>query len=476
MRPVLGLLAAGLMGLALTPGVSAQITRVADGLPGRAGARADATLALEAGTGRVLTLSTAAANIFVADPKVAEIRPGSSTSLFIFGVGPGRTTVAAMDSNGQVIAQYNVMVRASTFNADEAQNAVSRLMRSGRFQVTPQPKGLLLTGAVDSPADAARAVAILKSFLTEGQTVENQLSVRAATQVNLRVRIIEMDRTVSRSLGVNWQAVGTAGNAIGAFATNYALPVSGVGALSGLLDVGTKDVNAFVDALAQDNLARILAEPNLTVMSGEQGSFLVGGEYPIPVAQQNQTTTIVFKQYGVALRFVPTVLSDGRINLHVAPEVSQISNQNSVQLSGGASTSTSTSTSNTAASSLTVPALTVRRAETSVELGSGQSFALAGLLQDNVTNNVTSVPLLGDLPVIGALFRSTAFQKQETELVILVTPYIVRPVDNQAALHTPGEGYTAPNDFERLLQLRQVGAVHATAATRIPGEAGFIVQ
>ena len=292
------------------------------------------------------------------------------------------------------------MVRASTFNADEAQAAVSRLVRTGHFQVVPQPKGLLLTGSVDSPADAARAVSIVKSFLSEGQTAENQLNVHAATQVNLRVRIIEMDRTVSRSLGVNWQAIGT----YGSLATNYALPVSGAGALTGLLGVGSKDVNVFVDALAQDNLARVLAEPNLTVMSGEQGSFLVGGEYPIPVAQQNQTTTIVFKQYGVALRFVPTVLSDGRINLHVAPEVSQISNQSTQQVSGG--TATNTSGSSSAASSLTVPSLTVRRAETSVELGSGQSFALAGLLQDNVTNNVTSVPLLGDLPIIGALFRS----------------------------------------------------------------------
>jgi pilus assembly protein CpaC len=471
MRPVFGLLTASFISLAIIPNATAQVDRVADNLPDRAVARANA-LSLESGTGRVITLSTAAANIFVADPKVAEVRPGSSTSLFIFGVGPGRTTVAAMDTNGQVIGQYNVVVRASAFNAEQAQVAVSRLVQTGHFQVTPQPKGLLLTGTVDSPADAARALSIVKSFLAEGQTAENQLNVRAATQVNLRVRIIEMDRNVSRSLGVNWQAIGT----YGAFATNYALPISGVGALTGLLAGGSKDANVFVDALAQDNLARILAEPNLTVMSGEQGSFLVGGEYPIPVAQQNQTTTIEFKQYGVALRFVPTVLSDGRINLHVAPEVSQISNQNEVQVSGGAATSTSTSSAASAASNLTVPSLTVRRAETTVELGSGQSFALAGLLQDNVTNNVTSVPLLGDLPIIGSLFRSTAFQQQQTELVILVTPYIVRPVNDQAALHAPGETYTVPNDVERLLKLRQVGRVHPVAAIRVPGDAGFIVQ
>jgi pilus assembly protein CpaC len=429
-------------------------------LPARPNAGRGATsLALEAGTGKVLTLSGAAANVFVADPKIAEVRPGSTTSLFVFGVAAGRTTVAAMDSNGALIAQYDVSVRPSSFAAGEAEATVNRLVLNGHFRVTPQAKGLLVTGSVPSAADASRAISILRGFLADGQTVENQLSVRSAVQVNLRVRIVEMDRNVSRSIGVNWQALGS----LGSFATTTALATTGVGAAAGLLQIGSKDVNVLIDALAQDSLARILAEPNLTVMSGEAGSFLVGGEFPIPVAQQNNTTTIEFKKYGVALRFVPTVMSDGRIDLHVAPEVSQLSTQGAVQLSASNS-------------SLSIPALTVRRAETSVELGSGQTFALAGLLQDNVTNSTTGVPVLGDLPIIGSLFRSNAFQRQETELVILVTPYVVRPADDPASLHTPGENFTAPNDLERILQAHQRGAATPVTATRIPGQAGFIVQ
>ncbi len=416
-------------------------------------------LALETGAGRVLTLPVAAANVFVVDPKVAEVRPGSATSLFVFGVGPGRTSIAAMDAKGEVIAQYAVTVRPSSFIAHEAEAAINRLMGDGHVTVTPQAKTLLLTGTVASPGDAQRAVSILRGYLAAGQAVENQLSVRSAAQVNLRVRIVEMSRGVSRSLGVNWEALGS----LGSFTTSYALATGGAGAATGRALIGSKDVNVLIDALAQDNLARLLAEPNLTVISGEAGSFLVGGEFPVPVAQQNNSTTVDFKNYGVALRFVPTVLSDGRINLHVSPEVSELSTQGAVTLSASNS-------------SISIPALTVRRAETTVELGSGQTFAMAGLLQDSVTNTTTGLPFLGDLPVLGALFRSNAFQRQETELVILVTPYVVRPVDDPAKLRVPGEHYAAPNDLERILQNRQIGAVTPAAAVRIPGQAGFIVQ
>ena len=420
---------------------------------------AGSVLALEAGAGRVLTLSTAATNIFVADPKIAEVRPASSTSLFVFGVAAGRTTVAAMDSAGHTVAQYNVVVHASTFAANEAESTVARLVSNGRFKVTPEAKGLLLTGSVPSPAEAAQAVSILRGFLSEGQTVDNQLTVHSAVQVNLRVRIVEMNRSVSRALGVNWQEMGS----LGSFATNYGMASTGAGAAAAFLRAGSKDVNVLIDALATDNLVRVLAEPNLTVLSGEQGSFLVGGEFPIPVAQQNNTTTIEFKNYGVALRFVPTVLSDGRISLHVSPEVSALTTNGAVTVSASNS-------------SISVPALTVRRAETTVELGSGQAFALAGLLQDSVTTTSTGVPFLGDVPILGSLFRSSGFQRQETELVILVTPYIVRPVDDPAQIHMPGQHFVAPNDLERILLLREQGARSPVIPASIPGQAGFIVQ
>ncbi len=450
--------------LALPVSLHAQESRPARATPVAAGNGGDSVrraIALESGAGRVLTLSAPATNVFVADPKVAEVRPASATSLFVFGVGPGRTTVVAMDQAGRTIVDYDITVRASNFNSGEAAAAVSRLIPNSNIRVSPQARGLLLTGTVSSAADSARAVAVLRGFLPDGQTVENQLTVRDSIQVTLRVRIIEMNRNVTRALGVDWQSLGS----IGRFAVSgLTTPGLGVaGAAVGALTVGTPDVNAVIRALAADNLARILAEPNLTVMSGQAASFLAGGEFPIPVSQKDNTITIEFKKYGVALAFVPTVMSDGRINLHVSPEVSQLTDTGSVRLSSSNS-------------SLSIPALTVRRAETTVELGSGQSFAIAGLMNDSSTSTSSGIPFLGDLPVIGSLFRSTGFQRQETELVILVTPYIAQPVNERSALHTPDDNYTTASDLERILLVRQVGRTPQSAPARIPGSAGFIVQ
>src|SRR6185312_9981049 len=239
----------------------------------------------------------------------------------------------------------------------------------------------------------------------------------------------EVSREVVRNLGINWQAIGSIGS-IGkfpalTFAANAATAPSCLANASACLGAS---FNGVIDALAQDNLAHILAEPNLTVMSGQPASFLVGGEFPIPVAQQQGQVTIEFKKFGISLAFLPTVFSDGHINLHVSPEVSQLTNQGAVQLTAGNST-------------LQIPALTVRRAETTVELGSGQSFAIAGLLQDDATQGVSGLPFLDDIPVLGALFRSNSFQHKQTELVILVTPFIARPVSDTATLHLPTDGF-----------------------------------
>jgi pilus assembly protein CpaC len=203
---------------------------------------------------------------------------------------------------------------------------------------------------------------------------------------------------------------------------------------------------------------------NLVAISGEAASFLVGGEFPIPVNQQNGSVTVDFKQFGIALSFVPTVLSEDRIRLHVRPEVSQLSANGAVQITqvGG--------------QSISIPALTVRRADTTVELGSGQSFAIAGLLQDTTNQTVSALPGLGEIPILGALFRSDSYLRQQTELVIIVTPYIMRPVNDPTALRLPTDGFRPPNDLERILLLRQTGIGSATAGERVPGQAGFVVQ
>ncbi|MFN4088477.1 MAG: type II and III secretion system protein family protein, partial [Alphaproteobacteria bacterium] len=205
----------------------------------------------------------------------------------------------------------------------------------------------------------------------------------------------------------------------------------GANALYGLLSGSGIDLNSVVDALEDERLLTVLAEPNLTAMSGETASFLAGGEYPVPVPQDGGAISIEYKKFGVSLSFKPTVLTDGRINLSVTPEVSQLTEAGSVTLSG-----------------FVIPALSTRRAETTIELGSGQSFAIAGLLQASQDQTVSKFPGLGDLPVIGPLFRSDVFQRGETELVIIVTPYIVRPVSQQMAL--PTDGLVPPNDYERI--------------------------
>lgn len=454
--------------LLLEISIAALLVGTPMGITAASAAQDHGALSMDSGTGKVVTLDGPAANVFVADPKVAEVRPASASSLFVFGVGPGHTTVAALDTAGHLISQYEVTVLPSHFGANEAQAAIARMIPGGHITVQPAAKGLLLTGQVDNAGEAAQATAIARGFLGENQVIENQIAVQSAIQVTLQVRVAEMSRQVVRTLGFNWSALGNIGTisklspypALGLIANGNATAAAAIG--GNPLNLGG-NFNAVIDALAQDNLTHILAEPNLTVMSGQTASFLVGGEFPIPVAQQNNAVSVSFKNFGVSLAFVPTVFSDGRINIHVAPEVSSISNLNSVSVAAGSS-------------SFTIPSLTVQRAETTVELGSGQTFAIAGLLQDTVTHAANGLPFLGDIPVLGPLFRSDAFNRNQTELVILVTPFVVRPVNDRLALHTPDENYTPPSELDRLLLLHQTGDGRSATPVRIPGEAGFVVQ
>jgi pilus assembly protein CpaC len=438
---------------------------LAGATPGRA-ADGSGALELEVGAGRLMTLATPATNVFVADPKVAEVRPATADTLFIFGVGPGRTNVAALDAAGHVLGQYSVVVRPSGFVAGQAQAAVSAAVPGGHIVVQPQPRGLLLTGQVATPEDAARALSIARGFVGVGEAVEDQLDVQSSVQVSLKVRIAEMSRSVTNNLGINWQALGTIGTIGTLPAVNLAANTpSLVACATGILYSGSCKGASFdgvINALVQENLARILAEPNLTAMSGQAASFLAGGEFPIPVGQNNGEVTITFKQYGVKLVFIPTVLSTGRISLHVNPEVSQLTQVGAVQLTAGNST-------------ISVPALIVRRAETTIELGSGESFAMAGLLLDDIQDSPSGLPFLSKIPILGALFRSDSYQRQETELVVLVTPYIVQPVADPKALRTPGENFQPASDLERILLMRQ-GSGAPVQKVNIPSEAGFIVQ
>jgi len=465
-----------------------------DGVPaGRAAPRAgrltaaaipDRTqsLLLEAGQGRLVTLPGAAASLFAADPRVAELRPASPSTVFLFGVGAGRTTLAAIDEAGRPLAQWDVTVRPSAAAMTDAQSVLRRAFPGGGLRVEAGATGVVLAGDVSSPAEAERAVAMLRTRLADEKTaIDNRLNLVGTAQVNLRVRIAEVSREVTRQFGINWSALGSIGR-IGSTAALAGAGPAGIALAtantlfdstnpSSLLGFGVRtgseslrDINGLIDALARDNLITILAEPNLTANTGEAASFLAGGEFPIPVSARDNQVTIEFKQFGVSLAFVPTVLGEGRISLRVRPEVSEISESNSVRLIGG---------NNNAVS---VPGLSVRRAETTVELGSGQSFAVAGLLQDSSRQSNRATPWLGEIPVLGALFRSDRYQRNETELVIIVTPYLVRPVSDRAALAAPTDGYVPPGDVERILLMRQVGRGAPPPRGRLPGNPGFVLD
>jgi pilus assembly protein CpaC len=418
-------------------------------------------LAIEAGAGRILQLGRAAASVFAADPRVVEVRPASPTSLFLFGVAPGRTTIAAIDGQGNPVAQYEVTVRPSGFGAAEAQSTISRLLPGQKIRAEQRGNGIALHGEVATAAEAEQAANIARGYLAANQQLDNRLSVLGQVQVNLRVRIAEVSREVTRQFGLDWQALGRSGNFAVALLTKNALPdaISPSSRIAAAWSDGKSDVNGIIDALAQDRLITVLAEPNLTAMSGETASFLAGGEFPIPVALRDNVVTIQFKQYGVSLAFVPTVMSQGRISLKVRPEVSELSEQGAVRLSASNS-------------SIQIPALTVRRAETTVELGSGQSFAIAGLLQDSSRNLGRALPGIGEVPVLGALFRSDRYQRNETELVIIITPYVVRPTSDPVALRAPTDGIVPPNDAERILLFRQLARLRGLPP-RLPGETGF---
>jgi pilus assembly protein CpaC len=325
-------------------------------------------------------------------------------------------------------------------------------------------RGIVLEGSVESPSIANDVQLVATGYIdSQKEFIVNRLSVNQPTQVNLRVRVAEVKRSSLKKLGFNWDAAFATGGFLLGIATGN--PVLAAGNLFGADSLLTRnddsnslfgsyvgknfDVNNVLDALADEGLLSVMAEPNLTAVSGEKASFLAGGEFPIPVSQDNGVTTIEFKQFGVYLAFTPVVLDSGRVSLRVAPEVSELSSEGSVTVQG-----------------FNIPGLTVRKAVTTVELGSGQSFGIAGLISNNVTHALSKFPGLGEVPVIGTLFRSDEFQRNETELVIVVTPYLVRPAPN-AKMALPTDGLEPPNDEDRILRGRNYG--DQTGAASAPG-------
>lgn len=405
--------------LALVAAIGATAAPATAALQGRAVPANGEPLVIELSEGQLLRLDRAMASVFIANPAIADITAKSERLLYIFGKTVGTTTLFALDANENVIANVTVNV---THNLSRLDRALSELVPDGQFELSSVDGAIVLAGAVATATESEDARRLATRFLSEGEEVINRLAITSPNQVNLRVRIAEVSRDVINQLGFNWDIfVDSAFN----FGLQSLPPVAGINTLFFSGDVGDASVDALIDALAEDNLVTILAEPNLTALSGETASFLAGGEFPIPVSQDEDTITVEFKQFGVSLAFTPTLLGRSRISMRVRPEVSQLSNAVQV-LAGG----------------LSIPSLTTRRAETTVELASGQSFAIAGLILDNTRQENRKIPGLGDLPILGALFNSDRFERNETELVIIVTPYVVRPV-NPNQLKTPIDPYRA---------------------------------
>ncbi len=389
--------------------------------PDAVAAEAAGALAVEVGKGRLVRLSRPAASVFISDPEVADVQVRSPRLVYLFGRGPGVTSFYAVDARDEVIESLDISVH---YDLPLIRRTLAEALPGRAISIGMANDALLLAGEVATPADAELAMRVASRFVAgaDRARIINQLKVETPTQVNLRVRFAEVSRDLVRAIGFNWDGIGRIGDAAIGIAVGrpVSLPTDagavlntraeGADNLFATFSNGDVDLSVLLDALDNRGLATVLAEPNLTALSGVPASFLAGGEFPIPVPQQQNVTTIEYKRFGVSLAFVATITDGNRINLKVQPEVSQLTSVGAVSING-----------------FLVPALTTRRVETTVDLASGQSFALAGLLQSAGRDDLKRFPGLGELPVLGPLFRSRRFERQETELVVIVTPYLVRP-------------------------------------------------
>ncbi len=462
----------------------------------------------------IVELPRAVREVMVSNPDQIDAVMQSATRAYLIGKNLGEANILFIDNAGNQVAVLEVTIER---DLGALENLIARLIPGSRVQVETVGQNVVLTGSVPTPIDATRASEIVNSFLDSGASptsnsaagggaaitinnsgsgasggdagssrVINMISVEGREQVLLKVSVVEMERNVIKQLGVDLAALVNSGNF--GFAALSALPypingavgaaaggLLGAGGLPRLVDSrpgaalagagwssGTSHVDAVLRALEQNGLIHTLAEPNLTAISGETANFLAGGEFPIPVAQQLDQITVEFKKFGIGLSFTPVVMSEGLISLKISTEVSELSTEGAVVLRN-----------------ISIPALKVRRAETAVELPSGGSIVIAGLLSDQSRQAISGYPGLKSLPVLGTLFRSRDFQKKETELVVLVTPYVVKPAARQQ-LARPDDGFAWASDVNSDL-LGQMNRIYGRNPERAPvgnytGDVGFIVE
>jgi len=425
-------------------------------------------IVLSIGRGELINVPGSMADIFISNEEVADVQVKSRSQLYVFAKAGGETTVYASNAAGTIVWSANIRVGS---NLDSVDQMLTLAMPEAKISVSTMGSNtVLLTGTVAAPEDAAEAERLVQAFVGEGSNVISRLKMVTPLQVNLQVRFAEVSRSLVRTIGANLVSADSTGGfkfgvaqgrgATSQFVPSVIDPTTGLRVPGGPLAVGQNftgdgfnvvdnispgttiagfgrflglDLGSALDLAEREGLVTTLSQPNLTALSGETADFLAGGEFPIPSSGGLGTTSIEYRKFGVSLAYTPTVLANGRISIRVRPEVSELSSQGAITIEG-----------------FTIPALTVRRAETTVELGSGQSFMIAGLLSNNAQNTIDKTPGAGDVPILGNLFRSRSFRRGETELVIIVTPYLVKPV-NASDIKLPTDGFRAATELQSLL-------------------------
>ena len=429
-------------------------------------------LALGVGKSVVVDLPREAKDVLVADPKIANAVIRSAQRAYIIGAAVGQTNVVFFDADGNQITSYDIAIKRDL-------NGIRAALRGiPGAQVEGVGDGVILTGSVSSPVEAQQAGDVAAKLVGSPDKVVNSIVVRGRDQVMLKVHVAEVRRDIVKQMGVDISASMNYGTAVVNFNnqnpfTAYGRPlVSGNSFQAGSILKGVPQVQATMRAMESAGVVRTLAEPNLTAISGEAATFIAGGEFPIPAGYSCDpvthvcTTQITYKKFGISLNFTPVVMTEGRISLRVMTEVSELSTDNSITL-------------NQNGTSLTIPSIRTRRADSTLEIPSGGSMAMAGLIQQQTRQAVNGLPGLDQLPILGGLFRSQDFVNNETELMVLVTPYVVRAVA-QKDLSRPDDGFAPANDAQSTL-LARINRIYGVAA-RVetgaghPGYFGFIID
>ncbi|WP_247838306.1 type II and III secretion system protein family protein [Bradyrhizobium sp. 200] len=427
-------------------------------------------LSIGIGKSVVIDLPRDLKDLLIADPKIANAIVRSTQRAYIIGVAVGQTSIVFFDAAGQQIVAYDIAV---TRDLNGIRYALRQALAQAKIRVDGVGDGVMLSGLVSSPVEAQQAGDVAAKFVGSAEKVVNNIVVQGRDQVMLKVTVAEVGRNIVKQLGIDLSANLTYGTSVVKFTNSNPFTAYGRSLVEGnSLTSTVGGVTTTMRALESAGFVRTLAEPNLTAISGESATFVAGGEFPVPGGYSCDpsthvcTTQISFKKFGISLNFTPVVLSAGRISLRIMSEVSELSNDNAITLTQSGS-------------SLTVPSIKTRRAETTLEIPSGGALAMAGLIQEQTKRAVNGFPGLNQLPVLGSLFRSQDYVNNQTELLILVTPLIVRAVA-QNDLSRPGDGFVDASDPQAAL-LGTINKLYgvpgqAKPAQNYHGSFGFITD